>query len=109
MIGIQVVTCVELDRDRYKRMIGRCIAGGEDLGEWMVLNGLAVAYYRYSDDYRDAEQLVKMTARGIWRGPFVLPWDWQRSQRSGPMPPPAGCVIKGNINRSGERILLTAE
>ena len=48
MIGDQTVSCVELDRDRYDRMVARRTTAGEDLGEWMVFNGLAVAYTYYS-------------------------------------------------------------
>ena len=37
------VTCEDLGRDRYKRIIARCTVAGEDLGEWMVSQGLALA------------------------------------------------------------------
>ncbi len=40
--------CEELGR---KRIIARCTVAGEDLGEWMVSQGLALAYRRYSHDY----------------------------------------------------------
>ena len=33
MVGRQTVRCVEIDRDRYGRMVGKCQAGGEDLSE----------------------------------------------------------------------------
>ncbi len=32
-----------MGRDRYKRMVARCTVAGEDLGEWMVSQGWAVA------------------------------------------------------------------
>ncbi len=31
-IGRQSVTCKELDRDRYKRIVAKCSVAGEDLG-----------------------------------------------------------------------------
>ncbi len=37
------VTCEDLGRDRYKRIIARCAVAGEDMGAWMVANGLALA------------------------------------------------------------------
>ncbi len=54
-IARRPVTCEDLGRDLYKRIIGRCTVAGEDLGAWMVQQGLALAYRRYSLDYVDEE------------------------------------------------------
>ncbi len=35
-IARRPVTCEDLGRDHYKRIIARCTVAGEDLGEWMV-------------------------------------------------------------------------
>ncbi len=35
-IARRPVTCEDLGRDRYTRIIARCTVAGEDLGEWMV-------------------------------------------------------------------------
>ena len=35
-IARRYVTCEDLGRDRYKRIVARCTVAGEDLGEWMV-------------------------------------------------------------------------
>ena len=41
-IGRRPVTCEDLGRDRrYKRIVARCTVAGEDLGEWMVAQGLS--------------------------------------------------------------------
>ncbi len=37
------VTCEDLGRDKYDRIIARCTVTCEDLGAWMVANGLALA------------------------------------------------------------------
>ncbi len=34
-IARRPVTCENLGRDQYKRIIARCTVAGEDLGEWM--------------------------------------------------------------------------
>ncbi len=52
-IARRVVTCEDLGRDRYDRIIARCSVAGEDLEKWMVANGWALAYRRYSLDYVD--------------------------------------------------------
>ncbi len=57
-IAHRSVTCEDLGRDRYKRIIARCTVAGDDLGEWTVANGWAVAYYLYSYEYSRAEHRV---------------------------------------------------
>ncbi len=80
-IARRPVTCEDLGRDRYKRIIGRCTVAGEDLGEWMVQQGLALAYRRYSLDYVDEEADAQAARRGIWASEFVKPWEWRRGKR----------------------------
>ena len=106
MIGGRSVTCVERDIDRYGRVVAVCSAGGEDLNAWMVAEGWALAYRRYSTDYVDEEVAAQAAGRGIWRGEFVAPWDWRRGARleSTTVVSDGECLIKGNINRDGERI-----
>ncbi len=77
------VTCDDLGRDRYKRIIARCTVAGEDMGAWMVLQGWALAYRRYSLDYVDEEVDAQAVRRGIWAGEFVRPWEWRRGKRLG--------------------------
>ncbi len=43
-IARRPVTCEDLGRDRYKRIIGRCTVAGEEIGSWMVSEGWALAY-----------------------------------------------------------------
>ena len=54
-IARRPVTCEDLGRDRYKRIIARCTVAGENMGAWMVSEGLALAYRHYSLDYVDEE------------------------------------------------------
>ncbi len=80
-IGRRPVTCEELDRDRYDRMVARCTVAGEDLGELMVSHGWAVAYYQYSYEYERAEHYAKTRRLGIWASEFERPWEWRRKER----------------------------
>ncbi len=75
------VTCEDLGRDRYKRIIARCTVAGEGLEKWMVVNGWALAYRRYSLDYVNDEAGAQAVWRGIWAGEFVPPWEWRRGAR----------------------------
>ncbi len=55
----------------------------EDMGAWMVQQGLALAYRRYLLDYVDEEADAQTAQRGIWAGEFVKPWEWRRGKRLG--------------------------
>lgn len=81
-IGRKTVRCENLGRDRYKRVLGRCWLGDTDLNGWMVSQGWAVAYRRYSTQYVPEEDQANAARRGIWNSDFQKPWDWRRAQRS---------------------------
>lgn len=69
-------------RDRYRRMLGRCSAGGEDVGESLVRSGLALAYL--ARDYAAAEEEARRLRRGLWAGSFQPPAEWRRARRERP-------------------------
>ena len=80
-LGNRPVSCEELDRDRYRRIVAKCAVDGVDIGEWMVSRGWAVAYYLYSYDYSRAEQRARSARRGVWAGEFEKPWEWRKQRR----------------------------
>lgn len=80
-ISGQLVTCKGNKRDRYGRLIAVCYAGSDDLNAWMVREGWAVAYRRYSKDYVDEEAEARAAGNGVWRGEFMLPWKWRQTVR----------------------------
>lgn len=114
------VDCKETAEDRYGRIVAVCRLGGGDLNAWLVAEGWALAYRRYSSAYVGEEASAKAARRGIWRGDFVAPWDWRagvrlqqaRSAGAGNSVSSSGdsgrdareCRIKGNISRDGTRI-----
>jgi endonuclease YncB( thermonuclease family) len=51
LIGRSTVSCQPRDRDRYGRIVAVCFKRISDLNRWMVTNGWAVAYRRYSEYY----------------------------------------------------------
>ena len=80
-IGRRTVNCAVRDVDRYDRAIAVCTQDNQDLNRWLVNEGWAVAYRRYSRDYIAAEYQARRAGRNIWAGQFVMPWDWRRGQR----------------------------
>ena len=81
IVGKHWVTCSKRDTDRYGRVVAVCRAGPINLNAWMVGNGWAVAYRRYSKDYVRDEDDAKAGRKGMWRGEFMMPWDWRRKNR----------------------------
>lgn len=82
-IGRTLVRCEPRDHDRYGRVIAVCFQGTDDLSRWLVSNGWAVAFRRYSLDYIAEEDTARTAGKNIWSGPFEMPWDW-RAARRGP-------------------------
>ena len=71
--------CDLVDVDRYGRLIMRCLSGDADIAETLVLQGLALAYRRYSTDYVRAEEAARRKRAGVWKGEFMAPWEWRRA------------------------------
>ena len=81
-IGPDAVTCTIEGRDRYMRALGIChAADGTDLNGWLVRQGHALAYRKYSTKYVPQEDQAKAAQAGVWAGEFIKPWDWRRGQR----------------------------
>ena len=78
VIGEKSVSCSKRDIDRYGRVVAVCRAGSINLNAWMVGNGWAVAYRRYSRDYIADEREAKASRHGMWSGKFIMPWDWRK-------------------------------
>jgi endonuclease YncB( thermonuclease family) len=107
MIGNKPVTCVLLGRDSYNRLLGDCSIEGESLNARMVRGGWALAFVKYSQQYIGQEEEAHSARAGLWQWQFDKPWDWRAGilqEAVGAPESPEGCVIKGNISGSGERI-----
>lgn len=66
-IGQGTVTCDISGKDRYDRSIGDCEVGGKSLAEFMVSEGWARDWPRYSQGaYADEERGARNARRGIW-------------------------------------------
>jgi len=112
--------CSFIEWDQYGRFVGNCRrADGTSVQEWLVENGHALDWPRYSNGaYARHQDRASNTKSGIWQGEFQAPWDWRATYQSASeteMPAPdsrvsligssfADCKIKGNISTRGERI-----
>jgi endonuclease YncB( thermonuclease family) len=103
LIAEQPVECQVVGHDDFGRALGVCTVAGTELNRAMVRSGWAFAFIKYSDRYA-ADQVAAEAARsGLWKGSFVMPWDWRLGQAASAQDARA-CAIKGNISRGGERI-----
>jgi micrococcal nuclease len=110
--GKRIVMIRDLsEADRYGRLLRHVFADGVFVNREMARMGMAhaVSYppdVSCNEDFRAAEKEARMEALGIW-GLLGSPTYSTREGGSCPggcVTPPAGCVIKGNINSRGEKI-----
>ena len=52
-----------------------------NINEWLVENGYAVAFIKYSKDYVKFEEIAKKNKVGIWSGKFLMPWEWRKKKK----------------------------
>lgn len=86
----QLVTVRERTSDDYGRALVRLSHAGEDVGAWMVRQGMAWSYrWRHSDGpYADDEALARGQKRGLFAAAAPeIPRDFRR--RHGPCPLPS--------------------
>ena len=77
-IGNKSVKCILLGKDRYKRYLAKCFKGTINLNRWMVRNGYAIAYRKYSKIYIPDENFAKEEKLGLWGGTFIKPEKWRK-------------------------------
>jgi endonuclease YncB( thermonuclease family) len=95
LIAIRPVDCVQHESRRWGRVVAVCTLAGIDLADWMVRNGHALDWPKYSGgDYGAAQDEAKHAERGIWSGSFVEPWRYRQCMRSGGKP--ASCSDQKN-------------
>jgi endonuclease YncB( thermonuclease family) len=83
-IARRPVECVDVDTRIWKRVVAVCTVAGTDLADWMVRNGHALDWPKYSKGgYVAAQDEAMRAERGIWSGSFVEPWRYRKCIRSG--------------------------
>ncbi len=78
-IDNKFLICKSNNIDRYKRFIAECYKDKTNISRWMVLNGYAVAYRKYSKKFVSEENLAKKDKLGLWAGTFEMPWNWRKN------------------------------
>ena len=79
-IGDKKVNCKKVAIDRYKRVVAECYVNNESLSKYLVKNGYAFAYRRYSKKFVEDENFAKKNKLGLWSMDFQYPWDFRRKK-----------------------------
>ena len=77
-INRSMIKGIYSSKDRYKRYLAKCFKDKINLNRWMVRNGHAVAYSRYSKEYILDEDYARENKLGMWQGKFLKPEKWRK-------------------------------
>ena len=73
------ISCTDEGKDVYGRVLGECFVNGESLSSYLVREGFAFAYRKYSNKYIQDEEYAKSNKLGMWSMEFEYPWDFRRN------------------------------
>jgi endonuclease YncB( thermonuclease family) len=62
-------------------MVALCTVEGVDISRWMIEQGQAIAFRKYSLDYVADEDRARISKVGMWAGEFEGPSDFRRHKR----------------------------
>ncbi len=77
-IGKNKVKCIREGKDQYKRTLAECFVNDLSLSKFLVREGYAFAYRKYSKKFIEDENFAKNNNMGIWSMKFEYPWDWRK-------------------------------
>ena len=73
------ISCTDEGKDFYGRVLGECFVNGESLSAYLVREGFAFAYRKYSNKYIEDEEYAKFNKLGMWSMVFQYPWDYRKN------------------------------
>ena len=73
------ISCTDEGKDFYGRGLGECFVNGESLSSYLVREGFAFAYRKYSNKYIEDEEYAKFNKLGMWSMEFQYPWDYRKN------------------------------
>tara|TARA_B110001452_G_scaffold255495_1_gene248003 strand:+ start:391 stop:870 length:480 start_codon:yes stop_codon:yes gene_type:complete len=77
-IGNNIIECISEGKDQYKRTLAECFVNNESLSSYLVRNGYAFAYRRYSKEFVIDEDYARINKNGMWSMKFDYPWDFRK-------------------------------
>ena len=80
-IDNKIPECINEGKDYFKRTIAECFINNESLSKFMVRNGYAFAYRKYSQKFVKDEEFAKENRLGLWSMSFQYPWDYRNKKK----------------------------
>ena len=77
-IGKDKVICIREGMDQYKRTLAECFVNDLSLSRFLVREGYAFAYRKYSKKFIIDEDFARKNNIGMWSMKFEYPWDWRK-------------------------------
>ena len=77
-IANQEVSCVRESKDQYGRTLAECFVEKDSLSSYLVREGYAFAYRKYSDKFIADEEYAQSKGNGMWSMEFLFPWDYRK-------------------------------
>ena len=72
----------EKQKDRWGRTLGEYFVNNESLSRYLVKNGYAFDFNKYSKNKFSSEQkFAKDNKLGLWTMEFIYPWEWRSRVR----------------------------
>ena len=76
--SLEQVKCISEGKDQYNRTLAECFVNGESLSRYLVRQGYAFAYRKYSKKFIKDEDYARVNSLGMWSMNFEFPWDYRR-------------------------------
>ena len=82
-VGKNFVKCLlEENKDIHERYVGECFVNNESLSVYMVRNGFAFDYPKYSNGkFKKDQEFAEFYSLGLWNMRFEYPWIWRKKNR----------------------------
>lgn len=77
--SLEQVKCISEGKDQYNRTLAECFVNGESLSRYLVRQGYAFAYRKYSKKFIKDEDYARNKKFGMWAMKFDYPWDYRRN------------------------------
>ena len=72
------VQCIREGKDQYKRTLAECFVNKDSLSSYLVRNGYAFAYRKYSKKFVTDEDYARINNLGMWSMSFEYPWEYRK-------------------------------
>jgi endonuclease YncB( thermonuclease family) len=78
IINNRDVNCISEGKDQYKRTLAECFVGDLSISRYLVREGYAFAYRKYSKKFVKDEEFAKENNKGMWSMSFEYPWEYRK-------------------------------